>query len=247
MYEYQANFYSYLGSFALRSAQRIVPLITAVLPVRSVADFGCGLGAWLNVWHSAGIDIAGVDGPYIDRNRLLIDPAYFHAADLAAPINLGRRFDLVQSLEVAEHLPASKARQFVGTLTRHGSCVLFSAAVPGQGGENHINEQPLGYWRELFRDEGFVAIDYLRPLIRDDAKIEPWYRYNIMLYVSRDRLPDLPESVRSHLVGETDELDDYRPLADRLRHAVLRQLPIGAVNRLSRLRAALAARKAGTG
>lgn len=245
MYEYQANFYSYLGSFALRSAQRVVPRITAVLPVRSVVDFGCGHGAWLNVWHDAGIDVTGVDGPYIDRSRLLIDPDSFHAADLAAPIDLGRRFDLVQSVEVAEHLPASKAQQFVETLTRHGSCVLFSAAVPGQGGENHINEQPLEYWRELFRNRGFVAVDYLRPLIREDAEIEPWYRYNMVLYVSQDRVADLADSVRAHLVGEADELEDYRPLPDRLRHAVLRQLPVGAVNRLSRLRAALAARKTG--
>src|SRR5713101_4747009 len=117
VYEYPADFYRYLASFAIRSAQRVVPQLAGVLPVRSVVDFGCGQGAWLSVWQSAGVTITGVDGSYVDRRHLLIDPGYFHAADLAEPIDLGRRFDLVQSLEVAEHLPAAKARQFVDTLT----------------------------------------------------------------------------------------------------------------------------------
>ena len=245
VYEYPADFYSYLASFAIRSAQRVVPQLAGVLPIRSVVDFGCGQGAWLSVWQNAGATITGVDGSYVDQRRLLIDPANFHAADLAEPIGLARRFDLVQSLEVAEHLPASRARQFVDTLTAHGSCVLFSAAVPGQGGEHHVNEQPLGYWREIFRQKGFVAIDYLRPLICDDAAIEPWYRYNIILYVAKTHLADLPLEVRGRLVADGAELDDYRPLPYRLRQALTRRLPVGAVSRLSRLRASLAARKAG--
>src|SRR5262245_58123484 len=183
LHEYGTDFYSFLASFAVRSAQRIVPKLTAAVQVRSVADFGCGLGGWLSVWAASGASVAGVDGPYVDSRRLMIDPDDFHAADLAAKINLGRQFDLVQSLEGAEHLPASKAPQFVETLTAHGACVLFSAAVPGQGGENHINEQPLGYWRAMFREHGYSAVDYLRPLIRHDPQIARWYRCNLMLYV----------------------------------------------------------------
>ena len=245
MYEYRADFYNYLASFAIRSAARVVPILSGMLPIRSVVDFGCGHGAWLSAWQSAAVSITGVDGSYVDRRRLLIDPARFHAADLAEPIDLGRRFDLVQSLEVAEHLPAAKARQFVDTLTAHGSCVLFSAAVPGQGGEHHVNEQPLDYWRAMFRQKGFAAVDCLRPLIVGDAEIEPWYRYNIILYVAEDHLAALPETLRSRRVADADELDDYRPLPYRLRQALMRRLPVGAVSQLSRLRASLAARNAG--
>jgi SAM-dependent methyltransferase len=243
MYEYDADFYRYLASFVVRSARGVVPRLASVLPIRSVVDFGCGQGAWLSVWQSAGVSITGVDGSYVDRRRLLIDPTYFRAADLAEPIDLGRRFDLVQSLEVAEHLPASRARQFVDTLTAHGSCVLFSAAVPGQGGEHHVNEQPLGYWRDIFRQKGFVAIDYLRPLIFKDAEIEPWYRYNTVLYVAEDHVAALPEMLRSRLVSDADELDEYRPLPYRLRQALMGRLPVGAVTRLYRLRTSLVARK----
>jgi len=245
VYEYRADFYRFLASFAARSARRIVPRLTAAITVRSVVDFGCGQGAWLNVWAQAGISVVGVDGPYIDARRLLIDAHAFHGADLAAPIDLGRQFDIVQSLEVAEHLPAAKSEQFVDTLTLHGACVLFSAAVPGQGGENHINERPLGYWRALFRERGYAAVDYLRPLICHDRNIARWYRCNMMLYVKEGLLAELPEPVRSCRVPETQPLADYWPLAYRLQHALVRRLPCGFVDRLSRAKGALAARRAG--
>jgi len=244
VYEYGDDFYRFLGSFALRSAQRIIPKLNDVLAVRTVADFGCGQGGWLSVWRAAGASVVGIDGHYVYRQRLMIEPEEFHPADLAQPIDLGRQFDLVQSLEVAEHLPEAKAGQFIDTLTAHGACILFSAAVPGQGGENHVNEQPLGYWCALFGERGYAAVDYLRPLIADDPEIESWYRYNTLLYVAEEALAALPEAVRSCRVADRQELADYRPLPDRLRNALVRRLPTAAVDRLSRVRASLAARRA---
>jgi SAM-dependent methyltransferase len=245
VHEYGTDFYRFLASFAVRSAEQVVPELTAVVPVCNVVDFGCGQGAWLSVWAASGATVIGVDGPYIDRRGLLIDPGDFYAADLAAPIDLGRQFDLVQSLEVAEHLPAVKAGQFVDTLTAHGACVLFSAAVPGQGGENHVNEQPLGYWRAIFRERGYSAVDYLRPLIYNDPAIARWYRCNIMLYVRDDAIASLAEPARSRRVSDAQPLEDYWPLSYRVRHALVRQLPSGVVNRISRTRGAVAARRAG--
>ena len=100
--------------------------------------------------------------------------------------NLERQFDLAQSLEVAEHLPQARAATFVSDLVAHAPVVLFSAASPGQGGENHINEQPAEYWRKLFRQHDYFAIDCLRPLLARMPNIPVWYRYNIcLLYTSR--------------------------------------------------------------
>jgi SAM-dependent methyltransferase len=245
VYEYRTDFYRFLASFAVRSAQRIVPKLTAAVRIRNVVDFGCGQGAWLSVWTATGASVTGVDGPYVDRRHLLIGTDDFHAADLAAPIDLVRQFDLVQSLEVAEHLPATKAGQFVDTLTAHGPCVLFSAAVPGQGGENHINEQPLDYWRAFFRERQYAAVDYLRPLICDDPEIAPWYRCNIMLYVKDDAIASLPDPIRSCRVPDTQPFENYWPLSYRLRHALVRRLSRGVVDRISRTKGVLAARRAG--
>jgi SAM-dependent methyltransferase len=244
VHEYGSNFYRFLASFALQSARQIIPKLTAVVPVRSVVDFGCGQGAWLSVWADAGASVAGVDGPYVDTSRLLIDPRDFHAADLAAPIDLGRQFDLVQSLEVAEHLPPAKAEQFVETLTAHGSHILFSAAVPGQGGENHVNEQPPDYWRALFREQGYAAFDYLRPLICDDPAIARWYRFNSILYIRDDLAARLSEPVRRSRVPDRQALEDYWPVAYRLRNAVIRRFPTRVIDRVARINAVWAARGA---
>ena len=236
MHEYNENFYRYIASFAVRSAEQIVPLLSAVLPIKSVVDFGCGQGAWLSVWRKAGARVMGVDGPYVDQRHLMIDAYEFRAADLSRPIDLGRRFDMVQSLEVAEHLPRSRASEFIGTLTAHGPLVMFSAAVPGQGGEHHVNEQPLEYWRERFRERGYIAIDCVRPEVIEKPRIQHWYRYNIILYADERHLEKIPDRVRAFRVSENQSLRDYWPFTDRVRHALIRQLPRGTVDYLSSLK-----------
>jgi len=236
MYEYDTHFYRFVASFAVRSAEQIVPLLSSVLPIKSVVDFGCGQGAWLSVWQKTGAAVLGVDGHYVDQRHLLIDPRMFRAADLSQHIDLGQRFDLVQSLEVAEHLPAQKASDFIGTLTGHGTFVMFSAAVPGQGGEHHINEQPLEYWREIFRERGYVAVDCIRPKIADNLRVQDWYRYNTILYAEKDQFNSLPTSLRASAVPEDQSLQDYWPFSDRMRHALIRRLPRIAVDCLARLK-----------
>jgi cyclopropane fatty-acyl-phospholipid synthase-like methyltransferase len=243
LHQYDNHFYRFLGSFAVRSAQQIVPLLSAVLPIESVADFGCGQGAWLSVWKSAGASVMGIDGPYIGMQHLMIDADEFRAADLGQPIDLGRRFDLVQSLEVAEHLSARRATGFIEMLTAHGRLVLFSAAVPGQGGEHHINEQPLEYWRREFRQQGYLAIDYIRPLVASNPRIQHWYRYNIVLYAEETYARDLPERVRECRVAEDQKLRHYWPFYHRMCQAAVRQLPRRAVDSLSRFRVRRQVRK----
>ena len=236
MHEYDPDFYRFLASFAVRSAEQIVPLLSTALPIDSVVDFGCGQGAWLSVWRNTATIVMGVDGPYVDQRHLMIDARKFRAADLSRRIDLGQRFDLVQSLEVAEHLPRRKASDFIGMLTDHGPLVMFSAAVPGQGGEHHVNEQPLEYWREKFGDRGYVAIDCIRPQTAGNLQIQAWYRHNIVLYAQGDHLENLPESLRVFRVPEDQSLRNYWPFSDRVRHAMIRQLPHSAVDFLSRLR-----------
>jgi hypothetical protein len=93
---------------------------------------------------------------------------------------------------VAEHLPESRAASFVNSLTNLGPVVLFSAAIPCQGGDGHINEQWPGYWAELFARSGFVAIDCIRSRVWDNEQVAYYYAQNMVLYVSRERLDDYP-------------------------------------------------------
>src|SRR5690606_6408407 len=86
------------------------------------------------------------------------------------------------SLEVAEHLPEDAADIFVDSLTKHASVILFSAAIPQQGGQNHLNEQWPNYWNEKFRKKGFQAFDILRNKFWENENVRWWYRQNMMLY-----------------------------------------------------------------
>ncbi len=234
MHAYPSTFFDYIEEGASRSAAVIVPLLAKLLPIKSVLDVGCGRGAWLRQWRRHGvIDIVGADGPYVDRRGLLIPADQFVEADLSQPIDLGRRFDLVQSLEVAEHLPAGAADAFVDSLARHGSVILFSAAVPGQGGEHHINERPYGYWRDKFRARGYVLFDAVRPLLVGDRHVEPWYRYNSLLFVAEPAIDRLDPAILARRVADQAPVADLSPLSYRLRRYALRALPAPCVSWLA--------------
>ncbi len=190
---YNDDFFALHEKSSRESARRIIPLVLEYLRPASVVDVGCGIGTWLVEFRDAGItDFLGVDGDYVNRANLLIDPSRFIARDLAQPLALNRRFDLAVSAEVAEHLPAESASTFVGSLTRLAPVVLFSAAIPYQGGHNHLNEQWPEYWEQHFLNYGFVVVDSLRRRIRRIAEIMPWYRQNLLFFVQRDRLAEFP-------------------------------------------------------
>jgi SAM-dependent methyltransferase len=180
--------------------------------------------------------VIGVDGAYVERSSLLIDEAQFRSFDLAQPFDLGDTFDLVVSLEVAEHLAAQHAAGFVDNLVRHGRKVLFSAATPGQGGEFHVNEQPLQYWREHFAARGFQCFDPLRSRLSTENRVEPWYRYNSLLYVREDAVSELPEVVQATRIPEGTPIPDVAPVSWRARNAVLRTLPRPLVEALAKLK-----------
>ncbi|MFA7342826.1 MAG: methyltransferase domain-containing protein [Terrimicrobiaceae bacterium] len=167
----------------LRSAEIVVGCLMEMFRPKSVLDVGCGLGHFSRKFFDAGVeDVLAVDGDYLTTDRLCIPRDRFRAADLTRPFDFGRRFDLVVSLEVAEHLPFSCAGQFVDCLVRHGDAVLFSAAFPGQGGQNHLNEQWANWWAAQFRRHGYEPLDAIRPRLLDHSDLPPWYRFNTMLY-----------------------------------------------------------------
>jgi len=190
---YSESFYNEQTVGSLASARVVVPTILQLVQAKSVCDVGCGLATWLSVFTQNGItDITGFDGEWAARQDLYIDRAKFKPIDLRAPLPVTRTYDLACSLEVAEHLPASMADGFVDSLTKLAPVVLFSAAVPWQGGTEHINEQWLSYWKAKFEARGFIFIDCIRPKIWADRSVEWWYRQNMVLFASREGLARNP-------------------------------------------------------
>jgi SAM-dependent methyltransferase len=188
---YSTGFYERQQDGSLTSAQVVVPRLLELFSARSVVDVGCGVGTWLKAFADAGIeDYLGLDGAYVPHALLKIPSERFRATDIAQLTDVGRRFDLACSLEVAEHLPASSADSLVKALVAAAPVVLFSAAIPGQGGIDHVNEQWQSYWYERFKAHGYVAVDCIRPFVFNDARIEWWYRQNIVVYCEPSRVPE---------------------------------------------------------
>lgn len=176
------------------AARIILAPIFEVFTPASVLDVGCGLGAWLQVAKELGAEeIQGVDGPWIDTSTLAIPKDSFLAQSLDQPLTLNRKYELVVSLEVAEHVSPTAADTFVESLTSHGDIILFSAAIPFQGGQGHINEQWPGYWAEKFQQRGYQAIDAIRPMIWTDERVFWWLRQNALLFMNQEALDKFPD------------------------------------------------------
>jgi SAM-dependent methyltransferase len=246
---YSQRFYASAQGPSQSSAEVIVPLVLRLVEPRSVIDVGCGTGEWLAVFISHGVaDVWGVDGPWVQTSGLHFPADRFQVYELRNPLRLARRFDLVVSLEVAEHLPAASAGTFVDSLTRLGPVVLFSAAIPHQRGTGHHNEQWPAYWSALFRQRGFEPIDYIRRQVWNETAVCPWYAQNTLLFVHADLLrddclPELQNAYAAHggadplpLVHPALYLDNAVPQRMGLRQAlaVLPAIPAIAMRAISR-------------
>ena len=194
---YQDDFYVDLHKQTLYPATAVLDILLNIIPqVSSAVDVGCAVGSWLSVLADRGVkDIQGIDGDWVNKDFLEIPAHCFRSVDLSKPFTMDRKYDLAMSLEVAEHLPESSARGFVGSLTALSDFVLFSAAIPFQGGTNHINEQWLDYWVGLFEEQEYQGVDIIRRRIWNDEKIPFWYKQNLVLFVRKQRLSDLSINV----------------------------------------------------
>lgn len=197
---YSADYHAAIAEGSRRSAEVIVPLIMELIHPCSVIDVGCGTGAWLAVFRRHGIqEFLGVDGASLGREVLDIPPERFLRHDLRRPLRLSRTFDLAVCVEVAEHLSPDFAETLVASLTGLAPVVVFSAAIPYQGGMHHVNEQWPEYWAERFRAYGYVPCDDIRWRIWDDAHVEWFYTQNLLVFAERSfihRYPALREAER---------------------------------------------------
>lgn len=182
---YPAEWHRIYGDRTGESARRVLPPLLDRFAARSVVEIGCGQGHWSLVASEHGIaELLAVDGPWNDRQALLIAPECYRAAQLAQPLELGRRFDMAICLEVAEHMAAGSAATLVRSLVAASDVVLFGAAIPLQGGHGHINEQWPSYWRKLFAVHGYLPFDLVRPAHWNDREVHYWYRQNCFVYVN---------------------------------------------------------------
>jgi SAM-dependent methyltransferase len=226
---YTTSFFETRDTNTRRSAQAVTPWIIELFQPRSVVDIGCGTGHWLSAFMAAGMgDLLGIDGEYVPRDQLSIPEELFVPHDLSAPILLKRTFDMAISLEVAEHLPPQRADSFVEDLCKLAPVVVFSAAIPHQGGTGHVNEQWPDYWANLFRKRGRLVLDCVREPFWSHPEVACHYAQNTLVYVTQEVLDAHPGLARYLVDGSLSSLARVHPVtwhrAQDLRRIGLRRI-----------------------
>jgi hypothetical protein len=175
---YTTRYYHRISEGSIASA-RVVMQALADIGVKpgSIIDIGSGVGEW----HNGHPDYTGVDYRVREEDLLIPSDRFVECNLDHESLQMDRRFDLALCLEVAEHLKPSRAQGLVRMLCSLSDRVLFSAAIPHQGGTGHVHEAWQSYWAELFAGEGFGAAED-QPDIRDCVDVEFWYRQNMVLY-----------------------------------------------------------------
>lgn len=188
--EYDHNFYQRRRAMTLPAARKVLSIVAQHTKFSSVADFGCGVGTWLSVAKQMGADRAvGFEGDWVTHEMLDDKTIDLRRGSLENRVSLDSPVDLAISLEVAEHLSPGRADTFVEDICAAAPYILFSAAIPGQGGKGHINEQWQSYWAEKFAARGYKIFDVVRPEILGDQTIPYWYQQNTMLLMRAEAAP----------------------------------------------------------
>jgi SAM-dependent methyltransferase len=213
---YSKIFYAWQRVGSWRSARAILPIVFNAVKPQSVVDVGCGVGTWLDVARKLGAaDTLGFEGSWVKALPARYQGLSIEAADLEQPLHYGRTFDLAMSMEVAEHLSPARADSFVADLVALAPHVLFSAAVPGQGGNNHVNEQWQSFWADRFAAHGYGPRDIVRPAVRSNRGVAYWYRQNTVLYS------------RGYPVERSPEFDSVHPEHTAWYRQMHRRLTVG--------------------
>ncbi len=184
---YTAAYFAQLDLTSAASADAIAAFVVRRFQPRSAVDVGCGTGALLAALARAGVSsTVGLEraeaGLAICRARgLHVQRLDLECEEYAA----ATRFDVAICLEVAEHLPPTAGDKLVFLLCAAGRVVVFTAATPGQGGTDHVNEQPHEYWVDRFRRCGFALDARQTEAVRAEWKAAgtaDWYQRNALIF-----------------------------------------------------------------
>jgi SAM-dependent methyltransferase len=213
---YHPTYHDIKNAGSIAAARTILPLVFDIFEIDSVLDVGCGAGTWLAAARGLGASsLTGIEGEWAGewpkQEILPLSDFELVTQNLEDRFDLGRTYDLTICVEVAEHLTQLRAESLVNDLCSSSKRVLFAAAIPLQGGNNHLNEQWPSFWAKLFQDRGYIAMDFIRGRIWRDTSLPYWYRQNTILFVSDDQRDVTRTAVSLPAVVNLEALDLVHP------------------------------------
>jgi SAM-dependent methyltransferase len=194
--KYDKKFFKSIAALSYSSAKVATPILDSTLQPSVVADVGCGTGEWLKAWqeHNPAVSVIGFDGNAPKSMSRIPDNYYQLHGNLERdkPFLESFHADVVLCLEMAEHIPESDAETLVKLLCHMAPTVVFSAAIPRQGGQGHVNEQWPEYWARLFAKNAYAPLDFIRPFLWNNPYVAYWYAQNMIVYCSHAKLQSNP-------------------------------------------------------
>ena len=185
---YNKTYYTYVDKMARESADTIAEVIISNYSPKSVIDIGCGTGAAMDSLRRRGVAVYGLE--YSSHALAMckargLDVEKYDIESGKMP-EISMRFDVVLCAEVAEHVKPEFADALVSLASQFADRVLFTAAVPGQGGGvDHVNEQPNSYWVQKFALLGYTYLEEASLQNRvylQNMKSASFYAQNLMLF-----------------------------------------------------------------
>ena len=214
MTKYDQNFYDKIVKESYSSAQVILKKLFNLYKPNTVIDVGAGSGSWsvsaleLGATKVIALDGSEHSGHLGEQAGITTHVVDFESHGALSSFETG---DLLVCLEVAEHLSKNRAASFVSELCNQAPVVLFSAAIPYQGGTGHVNENWPEYWHQLFSKYGFRCFDNLRESVWGDPEVAWWYQQNTMLFVNPEKSPEICEHLKEFEVKKGEVLTKIHP------------------------------------
>jgi SAM-dependent methyltransferase len=194
---YDKRYSAFLDAAASKSTGPMAATIKRLFKPNSVIDVGCGTGALLAQFHQNGMETRGLEYSDAGIARCRERGIQVEKFDLETDAVIAGSWDVTVSFEVAEHLPELMADNYVRVISRFSPVVIMSAATVGQGGKDHVNEQPHEYWIEKMQRQGFDYDGQTSEQVRAEwaeKGVAPWYVNNTMIF--RRKMAPVVESLR---------------------------------------------------
>ncbi|EKD25752.1 MAG: hypothetical protein ACD_79C01527G0010 [uncultured bacterium] len=152
----------------------------------SVIDFGCGTGDILAPFEKRNLNVLGIDGSFSNKKYSHIRKENFQIFDIREKYPNKNKYDLCICMEVAEHIDEKYSETLIHNITNSAPILIFTAAGPGQEGNDHCNLQPKSWWMEKLRKYDFEYDDNLTNdfilHMSNMNDVQSWYIENLMIY-----------------------------------------------------------------
>jgi SAM-dependent methyltransferase len=184
---YDRDFHKSIENDEYPQAVRLAEYIASHVPCSTFLDFGCSTGLYLNEIKKRLPQIESVGYEFAEdavNAALCPDVVQF---DLTEPLQRSKKENTLSlCLEVLEHIDDANWLPVLTNITKLSDVIIFSAAIPGQGGTGHINCRWKIDWIRRFHSLGWVVdldksrhmIDYMR-----NGYHMGWFANNAMVLV----------------------------------------------------------------